>query len=149
MKLYEHLVEAYLTQIEGLAVIPQLQVHHDATGDVWSARVDFLALDFASRSLQIVQVSSSRKLEKAVQLAKTLSESHRTRLEAGIREGPLHGELKDWIFRWRFFVRAGLVDVLECEDLVAAYRDAHGQPVAIVALEHVFNTLRDRLDRMS
>lgn len=149
MKLYEHLVEAYLTQIEGLAVIPQLQVHHDSTGDVWSARVDFLALDFASRSLHIVQVSSSRKLEKAVQLAKTLAESHRARLEDGIREGPLHGELSDWAFRWRFFVRAGLIDVLECEDVVANYRDARGEPAGIVALEQVFNTLRDRLDKLS
>ena len=149
MKLYEQLVEAYLTQVEGCAVIPQLQLHHAATGDVWSARVDFLALDFASRTLHIVQVSSSRKLEKAVQLAKTLAESHRGRLEAGIREGPLRGELADWTFCWRFFVRAGLIDVLGCEDLVASYRDQRGEPAGIVALEQVFNAVRDRLDRMS
>lgn len=148
MKLYEQLVETYLTQIEGCAVMPQIQVHHTASGDVWSARFDFLALDFGTRTLQVVQVSSSRKLEKAVQLAKTLGEGYRARLEAEIREGPLHGELADWSFHWRFFVRAGLIDVLRCDEMVASYRDARGEPAGIIALEQVFNAVRDRLDRV-
>ncbi len=148
MKLQEQLVETYLTHIEGCAVLPQLQVHRLPTGQAWSATIDFLAIDLAGQSLQIVEVSSSRKLEKAAQLARSLGGAHRERLERCIRESVLHGVLSDWVLRWRFFVRAGLADVLRCEDQFAAYRDARGAEAEIVTLEHVFNTLRDRLDRL-
>jgi hypothetical protein len=138
MDLYEQLVETYLTVFERNFVLPQPAVKL-GTGDVpiglfetgsnWDAWPDFIALDFEGKRIQIVEVSKSTAVSDVRGKLKKYEDKH---YEAWIRR-VLPNTMNDFQITRRFFVRASVKEKLGATEL------------EISTLEHVFDTIRDKM----
>lgn len=63
MDFYEALVETYLTVVEGCAVIPQAPIREDIHGNPWEAYLDFVAINFQHRRIEVIEVSKASSEE--------------------------------------------------------------------------------------
>jgi hypothetical protein len=105
VNIYEQVVELYMTQVEGCAVMPQLRIEKLPCGLSWKARPDFVAINFRAREVQIVEVSNHAARTRAAgaavnRLASKLDPPYRGSLEAAVQEIALANRLRDWPFRW-------------------------------------------------
>ncbi|MGH9351656.1 MAG: hypothetical protein ACRD2G_05790 [Terriglobia bacterium] len=142
--LYEQLVEDYLTIFEHLAVIPQFPVlfgkagepcfHESEAGLSWAAFPDLLAVDFANKQVQIIEVNRSAYAANLKSLAKRVA-ANRQKIEEYVRWFTKDG----WGIQWRFFVRRKMSDQLK-----AAFEDGDFQP-RMTHLEDVFDQIRDQM----
>jgi hypothetical protein len=142
MNVYEQLVEFHLTVFEHLAVIPQFPVlfddkdqpcFHESPGKLaYDAFPDFLAVDIKNHQAQIVEVNKSEFPDQITRLAnRTLA--NREKVERYARWFTSDG----FQFRWRFFVRRKMADVLKSK------LEAGGIQPSVTILEDVFDKLRD------
>jgi hypothetical protein len=143
VNIYEQVVELYLTQIEGCAVMPQLRIERLPCGLSWKARPDFVAIDFKAGEVQIVEVTKRAAYTSADRatvdrLASKLDPPHRGSVEAAVQEIALANRLRDWPIRWRFFVRESFGALLAKHPECAAYAFERERPPEIITLEHVF-----------
>jgi len=137
MDLYEQLVETYLTVIEECAIIPQVPIRENRKGEKWEAYPDFLALNFATPSVQIIEVNKSTDPRRVKQLIRRRHEE-RADIEHYIENRTLDRQLK-WAIGWRFFIRR---DHLKAAD--ATLRKLNFQ-ADVKDLETVFETLARRM----
>lgn len=143
MDFYEQIVQAYLTTFERCAVLPQVPILHSVTGQPWEACLDFLALDFSKRRIQIVEVSKATTRSKPKDLAAKLQPSYRENVEQYVKEVTLNKEL-DYPIHWRFFVRRENADLLKSDQAFLEYT-ARGGQAEVTELEAVFDKIRDRM----
>lgn len=137
MDLYEQLVETYLTVIEGCAVIPQVPILKNSSGENWSAYPDFLALNFGKQLAQVVEVNKSTSPQRMANLLRRRFEE-RLDIEHYIRNHILDQQLK-FPFRWRFFIREAHRQAAE-----SILREL-GFDAEISFLETVFDALKARM----
>src|SRR5438094_7731216 len=102
MDMYEALVEAYVTIIEGCAVIPQIPILKNRKGEAWEAYPDFLALDFKKREAQIIEVTKSGDASGLIQKRN----GQRDEIESYVKNHSLDEQI-GFPIRWRFFIRGG------------------------------------------
>lgn len=146
MNIYEQVVELYLTQIEGCAVMPQLRIEKLPCGLSWKARPDFVAINFQANEIQIVEVTkraarTSADRAAVDRLASKLDPPHRGSVEAAVQEIALANHLHDWPIRWRFFVRESFGALLATHAEFSAYAFERNESPEIITLEHVFATI--------
>ena len=142
MNLYEQLVEVYLTVIERRAVIPQFRVMLDTEGKSWvegkrvgwSAFPDFLAVDFARKEIQIVEVTSSADGAKPKELVHKMLGNRQT-----IEDYTRTFVGNDFPIAWRFFVRHSLANNLEAE------LRTNQIEASVTTLEDVFDALKRKM----
>jgi hypothetical protein len=139
MDFYEGLVEFYLTQIEGLAVIPQAPILKNLEGDDWIAFPDFVAVNFQEQRTEIIEVTKSVYPRPVKWLARKLLPDYRTNVENYVRTKTLARQL-DFPIHWRFFVRKRQIETLESQD---AYKQFDQSLVHVHPLEEVFDKIRD------
>jgi hypothetical protein len=141
MDFYEDVVEFYLTAIEGCAVIPQAPILKNKDGENWEAFPDFIAINFAERRVEIVEVAKSAYAAPVKRLAEKLLPSHREHVEHYVLNTTFAGQLQVPI-HWRFFVRQKQEATLRAQE---AFRGFDPNRVLVTTLEDVFDELRDKM----
>lgn len=141
MDFYEEGVLFFLTAIEGSVVLPQVPVTvKDANGkSIWEAYPDFLALNFKKRQIQILEVSKSNNKDTIKKLVEKADQKYRNIVEKHVREEILKGELDEFLFDWRFFVRKQEVESLKQKI------DKLGCIAEVNSIEAIFESIMQRM----
>ncbi len=141
MDFYEQLVQTYLTVFEACPVLPQAAILRSTKDEPWEAYLDFLALDFVKRRIQVVEVSKATDPAKASELAAKLRPEYRENVEHYIKGVTLNKHL-EFPIHWRFFVRRSNASLLSSAQPFREYIAAGGQ-AEVTVLEDVFDKVRD------
>ena len=141
MEFYEELVHFYLTAFRQFSVLPQAAVLRNSEGKGWKADVDFVALDFKSQRIFLIEVSSSSAYpEKAVE---RLLESNYRNIEPYIRNEILKNELSSFKIVWWLFVRDR--HIVRLQRCYLSYLESGGH-CEVQSLETMLDEFKGRLD---
>lgn len=143
MDLYEQLVLAWLTAVKRWFVIPQPSV----SKGTWRARPDFVAVDFVSHRILVIEVTKDASTGKVRDLAEKLQPAHRLTLEDAVRGSILGGALESYEMHWLFFLRdKRAVDAWDSNPDVRNYLAEHEQRhVEAIPLERVIADIQQQM----
>ena len=143
MEFYEELAHFYLTAFRQFSVLPQAAILRNREGKGWKADVDFVALDFSSQTIYLIEVSNSSDYPaKAVE---RLHENNYKNIESYIRSEILKNELSSFKIVWWLFVRERHIARLQREACYLSYRESGGH-CEVQSLQRVLDEFKSRLD---
>lgn len=137
MNIYEMAVHDYLTRVRGFPCLPQIKLGRNDKGESWKAEADFLALDFETQSILLVEVTAKQGFD--------------AHLVANIKE---RTPVWDWFVRKEIFKGkipdhyklAWLLIVPEKNVVTFKERTAGvGYPCEVIPLESVLHHIKGKL----
>ena len=133
MNFFEQAVHEYLTQTLGLLTLPDMKVKRNEEGKSWSAQIDFVALDFGTNRILLVEVTANRDFPQWL-VNKVTSLKDTQTINWHVRTKVLKGEIQDsYRLAWLLVVPEKHVRALRKE--TAAF------PCEVIPLENVLQQL--------
>lgn len=139
MDFYEEVVLFCLTASQQLLVLPQAAIKSDLNGKLWKADIDFVAVDFRSQRIMLVEVSSHTNFPEKV--AERLAEINCLHIENFVKAEILCHRLDDYQINWRLIVRQRHKDKLENHRHFVQYKTARGH-CEVIPLEDYLDQLK-------
>ncbi len=141
MEFYEELAHFYLTAVRQFPVLPQAGVLHNSEGNPWEACLDFVALDFKSRKIYLIEVTSNTNYPRSA-LEKLAPQNH-IHIENYVRKELLQ-DLLPFPIVWWIFVRRRHIPKMENDRFYRGYRESGGF-CEVISIQKVLAQIRLKL----
>lgn len=141
MEYYEELIHYYLTSVKQFPVLPQAAILRNSEEKDWKADVDFVALDFSSQKIYLIEVTSNTNYPCGA--VEKLAPQNHMHIENYVRRHLLQDSLSFPIIWW-LFVRRRHIPKIKRDPFYVKYCESGGV-CEVIAIQKVLAKMRLKL----